>query len=267
MSRKTKNLSKKSKTRHTLKKSNDINVYAKNMIYMKDSNKYKLLLTKLTEALNENQWIKYSKNKYKPIKYIDNNKINKKYNYTGFKPVGSYYSKGSWLFHEDNCCNLDWEIILIEVDYKTITLITGKEPYKSPISNQVYKDTLSKFMKKYGVKSSPPTNNKKYQYNSVNWTKLYKKYDGFAMYPYPEYEMIQDNKNKMNELFLYVYDVETLVLWDHMPVIKYYNLGTIKNIIEEFDNTKKHNKNYLKSIEKFIKNLIKKINKINNISQ
>ena len=34
MSRKTKNLSKKSKTRHTLKKSNDINVYAKNMIYM-----------------------------------------------------------------------------------------------------------------------------------------------------------------------------------------------------------------------------------------
>ena len=37
------------------------------------------------------------------------------------------------------CCNLDWKIIFIEVDYKTISRITGKEPYKSPLTNKEYK--------------------------------------------------------------------------------------------------------------------------------
>jgi hypothetical protein len=324
-----------------------INVYAKNMryIYNNETNpknkngnpidinkdKYKILLSKLAEALGENQWLKYSKDKYKPIQHIDKNKINSK-KYIGWKPFGSYYSKGSWLFHEDMCCNLDWEIIFIEVDYKTISRITGKEPYKSPLTNKVYKNNVLEFMTKYGVnygndkciqliecwdydteKECNQTNSmcqwdttiyhkytkKKgyciedknkidycskikienkckfnntsncffnHKYKIINWGKLYKNYNGFAIYPYPEIKLITDKKTREYYNIFMDYDVETLVLWDHSPVIKYHNLGTIRDIIEETgvklkkNNNNTHIENYYKE---FIETLIKKINDIN----
>ena len=327
-----------------------INVYAKNMEYMYtnetspthnngtpiDSNKdkYKVLLSKLAEALSENQWLKYSKDKYKPLQHSDKNKINSKnYNhYIGHKPIGSYYSKGGWLFHEDMCCNLDWEIIFIEVDYKTISRITGKTLFTSPITNKVYKNNVEEFITKYGVdfgkdkcmslddcwdydtetecnetksicqwdtnkynkyskKKGECIKNKnkidscskiksetkcktnktskcyfRYKYKLINWGKLYKNYDGFAIYPYPEIKMITNKKTRQNYNIFMGYDVETLVLWDHSPVIKYHNLGTIRDLIEETgvklktNNKNTHIENYYKE---FIETLIKKINDIN----
>ena len=338
-----------------------INVYAKNMIYMnniymnkiymnknntnnsndkstydENKDKHKILLSQLTEALGENQWLKYSKDKYKPIQHIDKNKINTKHysNYINDKPNGSYYSKGSWLFHQDNCCELDHEIIFIEVDYKTIKCITGKDPYKSPIKNSIYKNTFLNFMDKYGVDNimkdsclpscfdydtkdecnKPNTscrwkaykdkdnkstkgkciettscrqfttpkkcnNNKDYNcifvegYKLVHWGKLYKNYNGFAIYPYPENEML--NKLKKNSFIYKLYDVETLVLWDHAPVIKHHNLGTIREILKETGLTDKDIKDKYKDVKDkydtfnyfykyFIPKLIEKINKINN---
>jgi hypothetical protein len=322
-----------------------INVYAKNMRYMESNDtdkstydvnkdKYKILLSKLTEALGENQWLKYSENKYKPIQHIDKTKINTTKNYyQGSKPSGSYYSKGGWLFHSDNCCKLDKEIIFIEVDYKTIYRITGKEPFKSPIKNSIYKNTLSNFMNKYGVKygadkcepfigcfeydtedecNNPKTSciwdsekknifNKKgkcvvskssdscsqrktekecknskntkkclynYSYKIINWADLYKTYNGFAIYPYPEHEMMTNTKYRRDFFAFNDYDVETLVLWDHTPVIKHHNFGTIRDILKDSGLTDKNIKNYDDNLsyfyEKFIPELIKKINKINN---
>jgi len=332
-----------SRTKHKLKKTQKtqkpykINVYAKNMRYMYtnetnpknnngnpiDSNKdkYKVLLSKLAEALGENQWLKYSKDKYKPLQHIDKNK-----HYISDKPIGSYYSKGGWLFHEDNCCNLDWEIIFIEVDYKTISRITGKTLFTLPITNKVYKNNVEEFMTKYGVDygkdkcmslddcwdydteqecNKPNTScqwktdkstkgrciqtnscykikteqkcntNKTYDclflkgYKLINWGKLYKKYDGFAIYPYPDIKMITDKKNRTNYYTFMGYDVETLVLWDHSPVIKYHNLGTIRDIIElsghKLTNIKNNNVYTMgyDNYKEFIETLIKKINNIN----
>jgi hypothetical protein len=338
------------KTKHNTKPYK-INVYAKNMRYMEtndpgtsngtskstydiNKDKYKILLSKLTEALGENQWLKYSDDKYKPIQHIDKTKINttKQY-YKGFKPQGSYYSKGGWLFHQDNCCKLDKEIIFIEVDYKTIYRITGKEPFKSPIKNSIYKNTLSEFMNKYGVnygkdkcvpfddcfdydtkdecnnsktsciwdskktkgnecvinkyrkdscsklktekKCKNTKNNKNtkrclfiHSYKIINWSDLYKNYNGFAIYPYPEYKMMTSMKNRSDLFSFIMYDVETLVLWDHTPVIKHHNFGTIRDILKDSGITDKDIKNNDDNLsyfyEHFIQQLIKKINLINN---
>ena len=298
---------------------NKINIYAKNMRFMNDTDevKNKILLSELTNALKENQWLKYSNEKYKAVKHIDKNKINNNDDNTNLKPVGSYYSKGGWLFHDDMCCNLDYEIIFIEIDYKTVYRITGKEQYASPGSNSIYKNVLSKFVKKYGRMSGknscepfcidydtekecnnvktgcgwvskdnrPPScytinkceknskdrktckNNKNYdchffhKYKSINWSPLYKKYNGFAIYPYPELNMMRSIKNQVDLFFLLSYDVETLVLWDHAPVIKYRNLGTIRDIIKSSGYKIKKNQTHYKDFQSiFIKNLIQKIN-------
>lgn len=339
----------KQKTKKKVNNTYKINVYAKNMGYMitnqntkqntynENKDKYKILLSKLTEALGENQWLKYSKAKYRPIQHIDKTKINTKKNkYSGFKPMGSYYSKGSWLFHSDNCCELDREIIFIEVDYNTIYRIKGKTPFTSPMKNTVYQNKVSNFMNKYGEnfdkdKCTPlvgcfeydteetcnkpdtsciwdqtiPNNyiknkkgkcidskscsqittekkcntNKQYEcgflfsYKIINWGELYKNYNGFAIYPFPKYEMLTSKKNRKDFFSLYGYDVETLVLWDHTPVIKYHNLGTIREILKEtgmkYKDMKDKNikdKDISDLYEYFIPQLIKKIQKINNIT-
>jgi len=330
-----------SKSKYTKKKGKQykINVYAKNMdyIYTNDDAKtgngkydinkdrYKILLSQLSEALGENQWLKYSKDKYKPIVHVDKHNL-PKFGNTSYKPFGSYYSKGGWLFHYDNCCILDREIIFIEVDYDTIYRITGSSPFKSPIKNSLYENNLLNFMKKYGVnfgkdkcepgcfdydtkdecnkpntsckwdtnKYNQNTNNKgmcidtpscsKFKtkakcntnkdydctfietYKKINWKDLYKKYNGFALYPYPEYKMIEQLKK--DGFVFTMYDVETLCLWDHTPVVKHYNLGTIRDILKETGLNNKdiediHKNKNLEFYTTFITQLIAKIKKIN----
>jgi hypothetical protein len=222
-----------------------------------------------------------------------------------FKPQGSYYSKGGWLFHE-TCCNLDDEIILIEVDYSNIYRITGKTPYTQTNSNSVYKKNMNEFINNYGetikywcvkkqIKNSLKNSLKKslnktkkktekktekpiycYNYRNQNkcisnkkckWDKAfrtfkypYKTHSGLAIYPLPSYKWLHRHLN--DNLVFNSYDVETLVLWNHEPVIKHYNLGTIRQII---DNT---NKNNLENdfIKYLIPKLIDKIEKINKIA-
>ena len=257
-----------------------------------NSDNNKKLISEITNILKENQWLKVSRENYKPIthKIIDPK--------GDFKPQGTYYSKGGWLFNEI-CCDLDDELIFIEVDYSTIYRITGKTPYTQTNSNSIYKKNMNDFINKYGSKMNryscePKINiddnslnslNSKhksihksnscyyYKYKNkcisnkkCNWKKYfrtfkypYKTHNGLAIYPLPSYKWLH---TKFNERLIFnTYDVETLVLWNHEPVIRHYNLGTIKEIIgkinkdinlEENDFTK-----YL------IPNLIEKINKIN----
>ena len=319
-----------------------INVYAKNMRYFdsdlsinsnnndnynENKDKHKILLSQLVESLGENQWLKVSKNKYKPITHIDKRKLHgdgNDNNYVGQKPQGSYYSKGSWLFHRDNWSKLNNEIIFVEVDYKTIYRITGKEPYKSPLKNSIYQNTMLDFMTKYGIKYGKDKcvtynecffhdtedecnkdkltcywdSNKYNEYKKtkgkciennicrqfttetkcksnkqshcmfmhafkyINWLPLYKNYNGFAMYPYPEYKLLTVKKHREDFFVLKDYDVETLVLWDHTPVMKHRNFGTIKEILRELGVKDKamKNKDISSFFELLIPQLIKKIN-------
>ena len=331
-----------SKTKYTKKKDKPykINVYAKNMRWTYTNNdaksgngkydinkdRYKILLSQLSEALGENQWLKYSREKYKPLVDIDKNdkKNLSKFITIDEKPIGSYYSKGGWLFHYDNCCILDREIIFIEVDYDTIYRITGSSPFKSPIKNSLYENNLLNFINKYGVNFGKDTcfpkcfeydtknecnksnttchwDTKKYNeatktngkcintplcsklktkskcntnkeclflesYKKINWKDLYKKYNGFAIYPYPEHKMMEQLK-KDGFVFI-MYDVETLCLWDHTPVIKHHNLGSIRDILKETGLKNKdiediHKNNNLEFYTIFITQLIEKIKKIN----
>lgn len=304
-------------------KKNTINVYAKNMRFMSDNISLKKLLSNLSSSLNENQWLKVSKEKYKPMNYVKENENKNKNAYEyGFKPNGSFYSKGGWLFHESTCCKLDDEIILVEIDYSRIYRITGKEPYTSPIKDKVYKKNIKTFMDKYGKLfgkdkcsgDNEPSlcnysnnevqcknNGKPYcywesnkcntntkllkqinskckkltkkaicmkkdnhcfweeQFKIFNWGPLYNEYDGFAIYPYPEMELLK--KYKKDAFAFYMYDVESLILWNHKPVIKHYNLGTIAEIIKDLKINS--TEDYETIIESFIPKLIDKIKNIN----
>jgi hypothetical protein len=277
----------KSKT----KKTHKINVYGQHTYYMRNnSDSNKLLISQLTNVLKENQWIKVSNEKYKKM---TPHKIT---NQGDFKPQGAYYSKGGWLFH-DVCCNLDNQIILIEVDYSNIYKITGKTPYTQTNSNSVYKKNMNEFINKYGetVKywcsnkntninnTNSKTNNIKnkkknincYSYRDKNkcisnkkckWDKAfrtfkypYKTHSGLAIYPLPSYKWLHTNFN--DKLVFNTYDVETLVLWNHEPVIKHHNLGSIRDIIGNIHNLNKNNENDFTTY--LIPKLIEMINKIN----
>ena len=80
--------------------------------------------------------------------------------------------------------------------------------------------------------------------------------------------MMTSMKNRSDLFSFIMYDVETLVLWDHTPVIKHHNFGTIRDILKESGLTDKdikdndYNLSYF--YKHFIQQLIKKINEINN---
>ena len=286
-------------------KTQKINVYGQQTYYMRnDSNYNKKLISQLTNTLKENQWIKVSREKYKQIKPHKITNPN-----SHFKPQGTYYSKGGWLFH-DVCCNLDDEIILIEVDYTNIYRITGKTPYTKTNSNSVYKKNMDDFIKTYGTKNfywcrtkyklsfisklnnkNTKTNNTSIKKNNSSikkntlknitcdryreknkcisnkkckWDKAfrtfkypYKTHSGLAIYPLPSNKWLHDNFD--DKLIFNSYDVETLVLWNHEPVIKYYNLGTIRKIIGNLD--KKKENDFIKYLVPKLIDKIKEINK------
>jgi hypothetical protein len=280
-------------------KTQKINVYGQQTYYMRNESNYnKKLISQLTNTLKENQWIKVSSQKYKQIKPHKITNPN-----SDFKPQGTYYSKGGWLFH-DMCCNLDDEIIMIEVDYSNIYRITGKTPYTQTNSNSVYKKNMNDFINKYGENVKYWCSNKKYlsfnsktnnknSKNSKNTTKKnmlwdmschsyrdknkcisnkkckwdkafrtfkypYKTHSGLAIYPLPSYKWLQDNFD--DKLIFNSYDVETLVLWNHEPVIKYYNLGTIREIVGNLDKNNLEN-DFTKYLVPKLLDKIKEINK------
>ena len=274
--------------------------------YLNMPNYNKKLISELTNTLKENQWIKVSSIKYE--NFI-NRKITQQSN---LKPEGTYYSKGGWLFHEI-CCNLDDEIIMIEVDSKNIYRITGESPYKDTNTNSVYTKKIDNFIKTYGPKKDKywcstntkyidmkyidmsffkkKNNNKSSNKNNTRknitcdthnaknkcisnknceWIKQiklfkypYKTHSGFAIYPLPSYKWLSNNF--IEKLAFSSYDVETLVLWNHEPVIKYYNLGTIREIIGNLN--AKQGSDFTKYLVPKLIDKIEDINKIKDINK
>jgi hypothetical protein len=109
--------------------------------------KDKKYLSELTDFLDETEWLKVSHGKYKSFsfdrKYLDDSKM------IGMKPENvSWFSKGSWLFH-DMCCNLDSDIIYVKVDYSNVYRIANSSPYSDLKTDEQYKKQLTKFNKKY----------------------------------------------------------------------------------------------------------------------
>lgn len=237
----------------------------------------KKLFKKLYNSLEENQWIKVSKDKFKYLKVTNLPK-----QHYDIKPYGFWFSKGGWLFYE-LCCNIDNEIILADVDYSKIYTIKTKK-YKSNVSSndKYYNNKLKKIYKDLDVKSQEFCFDNKYEdfeycYNLsikkcktdkkcnlsklyfANWGKIYKSHYGFAIYPYNKsFHSIYSKDYKEGSDFLLSYDVESLVLWNSKPVISYRNLGTIREILENCD--KKYYKlNNIQLWNLFIDELVKKI--------
>ncbi len=124
------------------KKTKKLNVYAKNFKYI-ENDKLRPYLSKLTNFLTDNEWLKLSGEKYYDFEYT------KKESQIDYKPLYvSWFSKGSWLFHEAFSI-IDQELIYITVDYKNIFRINNKSSYSDLMSNDQYKSQLSKFNKKY----------------------------------------------------------------------------------------------------------------------
>jgi hypothetical protein len=300
-----------------------LNVYARNMINYMDDEKDKKYLSKLTDFLDETEWLKVSRDKYKGFsfdrKYLDDSKM------IGIKPGNvSWFSKGSWLFH-DICCNLDSDIIYVKVDYSNVYRIANSSPYSDLNTDEQYKKQLTKFNKKYitskprlkmvhkdnifagcefiekkeycekgdddrswlknkdektdgktdgKTKKKPQCrwNTKKqkcdyipcskksgnceilYRIPYYQWDKLLKKYDGFAIYPIMT---IEDMKKLQQHYGFMGWDVETLVLLNDKPIIKHYNLGTLRELLN-IPKNKEHEINY----SKLVSALIKKIREI-----
>jgi hypothetical protein len=67
----------------------------------------------------------------------------------------SWFSKGSWLFHDAMCC-LDSEIIYITIDYTNIYKISNLSPDSNLVTDKQYKNKLSKFNKKYILNKPRP---------------------------------------------------------------------------------------------------------------
>ena len=231
------------------------NIYATNFLYYsgkddKTINKQKRLLTKLSNSLLDNQWLRIThfktSNRISIDKYINiKEMIKNKKRYIFYKPSGLYFSKGEWLFHDIGCYKYDY-ISLVEVDYSKIYRITNEIPNNYKIDEH-YKDKLKKFHNKY-------VDLKVCKYPLINWKETYQNYNGFAIYPY----YISDLKDYF---YLKLFDVSSLILWNSEPIIKEYKL-TDKNISHYINIVDKSNGVIIDNTN-FINMLIKKINIIN----
>ena len=186
--------------------------------------------------------------------------------------VGSWFSKGEWLFHEVVALYPNLYITIVEVDYSTLYCIKNKTPDYDGFNNH-YNKKLNSFLKKYREKYISKDEIKHYPWNDnntyfewymINWLKIYEKYNGFCIFPYPNYKYIKETYKKTNKIFRIDFpvswDVSSLVLWNKDSVIKYHNLGLVKDIAKL---KKKSNNLTQKQKETFIHNLIEKINTIN----
>ena len=187
------------------------------------------------------------------------------------KPEGLWYSKGEWLFHDihgENGGGIDdMYLVLIEINPDSVYEIRNRSDVANKLNNmydakyeQFIKDYVSYFnpfdyiellkkdfkAKKGKLSTDTPFKGGGVLSYQVNWREIAKKYNGFAIYPYPPltYYGIKDKKL----MFPASWDVSSLVLWNKKPVIKEYCFGKISQL-------KKGD---------FISNIIGKINNVNN---
>lgn len=226
------NKSKKSKKTNLIDKDVKLNIFSTNFHYYEDNdNNIKLLLHKLSNSLKDNQWLKVSHDNSNNFNYTrslncGNDNVN---NNSYYKPNGSWYSKGEWLFHDING-GLEYlsnsYISLVEVDYSKIYKITNNKPNNYKLLPSYYK-ALNKFIARY---------NKIYKHKNFNimmikWMPICKKYNGIAIYPIPPHSYLRQYiKTEKTLHFLESWDVSSLCLWDMSSIIKHQNLGKFKHI-------------------------------------
>jgi hypothetical protein len=88
------------------------------------------------------------------------------------------------------------------------------------------------------------------KYNYYNFKKMLKDgYNGFVINPYPGSEEEYFNNS---DLAFRIYDSESLALFNDKPVLKYYNIGTIGDIVSSCKGKK--------TVSKFINELCRRIN-------
>jgi hypothetical protein len=177
--------------------------------------------------------------------------------------------------------DLNQHITIIEVDYSQLYCIKNKDTEYDGF-DKYYNKKMTSFLKQYRTKITnqptksdlfPEYDDYSFQYYVVKWFKLYKKYNGFCLFPFrePKYNLDLNKKKKMIITeFPAGWDVSSLVLWNKKSIIKHYNLGKIKDIIKKKTNTPNtsNTSNTSKSKQKqlLIDNIIKKIKQINKSS-
>lgn len=194
------------------------------------------------------------------------------------------------------------ELIIITVDNNQIYEIKGAKPLINPLKNKTFNKSFKGFTKKYvktqigkdkcefdklynildtnknkskskknktglklkkesctKIKTKKKCHNNKYcfwnsKYNLYDFKKLYNDgYNGFSINPYPGSD--DEYFNDVN-LGFKIYDTESLALFNSKSVLSYHNIGSIGEIVKVCKGKK--------TVPKFINELCKRINQINN---
>lgn len=239
------------------------NIYARNFRFAYNEKLADRGITQISRALKPTQWLRITSIRHEDARNYKQG--------IGLKPEGLWYSKGEWLFHDihgDNGKSIDdTYLVLIEINPDSVYEIRNRRDAANKLNNtydakyeQFIKDYVSYFnpldyfkllKKDFKTKKGKLSTDTLFKGGSVlsyqvNWRELSKKYNGFAIYPYPplSYYGIKDKKL----MFPAMWDVSSLVLWNKKAVISEYCLGKISQ---------------LKNNGALITNIVNKINNFN----
>jgi hypothetical protein len=211
------------------------------------------MVHKLSMNLHPNQWLHVGDNNFN--NFIN---LNIEQRHINSKPKGIWASKGDWFFDKDKY------LILLEIDYSKILVLTTKEDllefekhyckqilYKPRTKHytRITKHTNSyknSIKKNNSITKKRKTQNKQLHCSmNINWRKVQKNYNGIAIVPNPDwYFPIENSKFKNSKynidfeikshLWLRTYDVSSLVIWKNTDntITKHYEIGKISNIIK-----------------------------------
>lgn len=214
-------------------KTNTKQIYAK---FPPDFRKY---INKIALALKPNQWIQTSSAKFKKAKPEDC------FIESGMKPsqCSTYFSKGDWIFSEANAI-FNKYVNMIEVDYTDIALITNLDEASEFTKKYMYEYKVSK----KDIETYPELFNtiELQESTLINWEKVRKDYpDGIAIIPNNtsvDIEWYYDDHPdpKRSLAWLQIFDVSTLILWNHNCILNYKTILNTKNYIglDDFKNKK-----------------------------
>lgn len=224
---KTKYLKLKKHINGCTKINNVLDLVSKNARFLQknypfDVHKY---INKLALNLKCDQWIKISSDKF------NLNKETIKQKKQIYKPMGSWFSKGDWLFHDQSSI-YNVYISLINVNYQNICILTNF-------------DEINEFIEKYG---NIETTNYGYNFIEIDWPSVSKDYQGICIIPNMSKEIIDSWPLTREEKFvkynwLLGYDTSSLVLWNFESLLKH------KIILYTGDYLLKNDKNPTKIIQ------------------
>lgn len=222
----------KTKQKNSLNDSNHDNKHITNTI------------RKIITMLKPNQWLRIGHSRNEDLNITKN--FDKEQN-IDMKPENSiWYSKGDWIFFdEDICCEPDDWLSIIEVDYSRILVLTTKEDYLEFEKHYcIY--TTKKHNKQYNKQHSKKTTKNKVSNRTqkricsykIQWNKVAKNYDGLAIIPNPRQFFPVINKDYESHLWLKTFDVCSLAIWrqtDSKPITKHFTIGQLQNLFTKKD--------------------------------